>query len=246
MDSQGSLVFNFNDFDEAYVGPFTWDLKRFASSIALIGYSKALSDKQIVKLVQHYAAAYRERIRGPATNSEREQGHLFTLETATGPILEALHHVRMKSRVRLLESMTEIRDYERRFTPGGGAFELDITTRKKVESAFDKYLETLPKTSQRGLTDRRVRDVVGRRGIGIGSAGLRSYNTLLEGPSEALENDIVIYMKQSIAAAVSGHISHDSAEPNRWAPGRGSFNFNPGANLLGPGLDPHDGAVCMG
>lgn len=28
MDSNGRLVFNVNDFDEAYVGPFTWDLKR--------------------------------------------------------------------------------------------------------------------------------------------------------------------------------------------------------------------------
>lgn len=42
--------------------PFTWDLKRFAASVALIGYAKALSDKQIAKLVRTYAAAYRERI----------------------------------------------------------------------------------------------------------------------------------------------------------------------------------------
>lgn len=38
MDSTGRLIFNVNDFDEAYVGPFTWDLKRFAASVALIGY----------------------------------------------------------------------------------------------------------------------------------------------------------------------------------------------------------------
>src|SRR5690348_2345403 len=60
MDSNGRLVFNVNDFDEAYVGPFTWDLKRFAASIALIGYAKALSDDQITELVTVYAAAYRE------------------------------------------------------------------------------------------------------------------------------------------------------------------------------------------
>lgn len=212
MDSQGRLVFNVNDFDEAYVGPFTWDLKRFAASIALIGYSKALSDKQIVKLVQHYAAAYRERISVLATSSEQEKGHQFTLETATGPILEALRDARMQSRVRMLDSMTEIRDYERRFKPGGGAFELDDATREKVVSAFEKYLETLPEPSPRGRAARHVKDVVGRRGVGIGSAGLPSYNILLEGASEALENDIVIYMKQSMAAAVSGHISHSEAQ----------------------------------
>ncbi|SCE69633.1 hypothetical protein GA0070215_101408 [Micromonospora marina] len=36
MNASGQLVFNVNDFDEAYVGPFTWDLKRFAASVALL------------------------------------------------------------------------------------------------------------------------------------------------------------------------------------------------------------------
>lgn len=57
MNSQSRLVFNVNDFDEAYVGPFTWDLKRFAASIALIEYAKAFSDSQITRLVRAYAAA---------------------------------------------------------------------------------------------------------------------------------------------------------------------------------------------
>jgi hypothetical protein len=37
----------------------------------------------------------------------------------------------------------------------------------------------------------RVKDAVGR-GIDIGSAGLPSYHILLEGHTDALENDIVI------------------------------------------------------
>lgn len=53
----------------------------------------------------------------------------------------------------------------------------------------------------------RVKDVVGRRGIGIGSAGLPSYNILLEGNSDALENDVVIYLKQAQTPAVSRHIT---------------------------------------
>ena len=35
MNANGRLVFNVNDFDEAFVGPFTWDVKRFAASVAL-------------------------------------------------------------------------------------------------------------------------------------------------------------------------------------------------------------------
>src|SRR6187431_3391941 len=51
MNSSGQLVFNVNDFDEAYVGPFIWDLRRLAASVALLGFGKALSDTAIGDLV---------------------------------------------------------------------------------------------------------------------------------------------------------------------------------------------------
>ena len=31
LNSDGRLVFDVNDFDEAYIGHFTWDLQRFAA-----------------------------------------------------------------------------------------------------------------------------------------------------------------------------------------------------------------------
>ncbi|MGP3771637.1 DUF2252 domain-containing protein [Streptomyces sp. SDT5-1] len=207
MDSTGRLIFNVNDFDEAYVGPFTWDLKRFAASVALIGYSKALSDEQITDLVRTYAGAYRERIHALATGAKSDEVPPFTLDTAEGPLLEALRDARSLTRFGLLETMTEIRDFERRFAEGGGSIELDAATRYKVLAAFDGYLETLPEASLARPDSYRVKDVVGRRGIGIGSAGLPSYNILLEGNSDALENDVVIYMKQAQTPAVSRHIT---------------------------------------
>ncbi|MFI6940998.1 DUF2252 domain-containing protein [Streptomyces sp. NPDC050418] len=207
MDSTGRLIFNVNDFDEAYVGPFTWDLKRFAASVALIGYSKALSDAQITELVTIYAAAYRERIHQLATGAKDDEVPPFTLDTAEGPLLKALRDARSLTRFSLLDSMTEIRDWERRFAPGGGSIELDAATRYKVLAAFDGYLETLPESSLARPDSYRVKDVVGRRGIGIGSAGLPSYNILLEGNSDALENDVVIYLKQAQTPAVSRHIT---------------------------------------
>ncbi|WP_282793210.1 DUF2252 domain-containing protein [Streptomyces sp. CC224B] len=207
MDAQGRLIFNVNDFDEAYVGPFTWDLQRFATSLALIGYTKALSDEQITALVGTYAAAYRERIHDLATGAKSDEVPPFTLDTAQGPLLGALRVARSLTRFGLLDSMTEIRDFERRFAPGGGSIELDAATRYKVLAAFDGYLETLPESSLTRPDSYRVKDVVGRRGIGIGSAGLPSYNILLEGNSDALENDVVIYLKQAQTPAVSRHIT---------------------------------------
>ena len=98
MDAQGRLIFNVNDFDEAYVGPFTWDLKRFAASVALIGYTKALSDEQITELVRIYAAAYRERIHALATGAKNDEVPPFTLDTAEGPLLDALRDARALTR----------------------------------------------------------------------------------------------------------------------------------------------------
>lgn len=206
MDANGRLVFNVNDFDEAYVGPYLWDLQRFAASVALIGYAKALADDTISGLVRTYATAYRERVRALAGGAATADARL-TLDTAEGPLLGALRHARTRTRFGLLDGMTGIRGYERRFSSGGGAFPLDTATRARVLAAFEDYLETLPAVSRARPGAYRVKDVVGRRGIGIGSAGLPSYNLLLEGNTDALENDLVIYMKQGQTPAVSAHVT---------------------------------------
>ena len=45
--------------------------------------------------------------------------------------------------------------------------------------------------------------MVGKSGFGIGSAGLPAYNLLVEGYSQALDNDVVLSMKQANIPAVS-------------------------------------------
>ncbi|WP_329494597.1 DUF2252 domain-containing protein [Kitasatospora herbaricolor] len=204
LNSEGRLVFNVNDFDEAYVGAFTWDVQRLAASLALIGYAKALSDDTITELVRTFAAAYRGRI---AALVQGGGSTSVTLDTATGPILETLRQARLQTRVALLDSETVIDGYDRRFRKGGGAFELDEATKAEVLTAFEAYLTTLPPATRTRPDALRVKDVVGRRGIGIGSAGLPSYNLLLEGHTDALENDVIIYMKQGQTPAVSRHVT---------------------------------------
>ncbi|MEU6231686.1 DUF2252 domain-containing protein [Kitasatospora sp. NPDC047058] len=204
LNAEGRLVFNVNDFDEAYVGAFTWDVQRLAASLALIGYAKALSDETITQLVTAFADAYRARIAAHVTQGDATP---FTLDTAAGPILDTLRQARLQTRVSLLESETVVEGYDRRFRTGGGAIELDEPTRAEVLAAFEAYLATLPPASRTRPESLRVKDVVGRRGIGIGSAGLPSYNLLLEGHTDALENDVIIYMKQGQTPAVSRHVT---------------------------------------
>ncbi|MET0416301.1 MAG: DUF2252 family protein, partial [Actinoplanes sp.] len=76
MNASGQLVFNVNDFDEAYVGPFSWDLKRFAASVALIGYQKALSDDIITELVRTFAHAYLTELRAIARGGDDAIGSI--------------------------------------------------------------------------------------------------------------------------------------------------------------------------
>jgi uncharacterized protein (DUF2252 family) len=77
-----------------------------------------------------------------------------------------------------------------------------------VQTAYEAYLETIPGTKRFRSLTYEVKDIVGRKGFGIGSAGLPAYNVLVEGPTQALENDVVLSIKQGNIAAPS-RIVHD-------------------------------------
>ncbi|MEU8815297.1 DUF2252 domain-containing protein [Actinoplanes sp. NPDC048796] len=206
MNSSGQLVFNVNDFDEAYVGPFSWDLKRFAASVALIGYQKALSDDNITTLVTTFARSYLTELRAIATGGDDAIGSI-TLDTADGVLRRVLQEARLNTRVDLLNGQTVIDDYERRFALLDGVYETDEATDAMVQAAFEQYLTTLPQATRPVAT--HIKDIKLRKGVGIGSAGLPSYNLLLEGHTQALENDVIIYMKQAQVPAVARWIDDE-------------------------------------
>src|SRR3712207_5294481 len=89
MDSAGVLVFDVNEFDEAYLGHYTWDLQRMAASLALLGFRKALSDGAISHLIDTYAQAYLETVRLFAT-SEVDREFRITLDNASGILRDVL------------------------------------------------------------------------------------------------------------------------------------------------------------
>jgi uncharacterized protein (DUF2252 family) len=205
MNASGVLVFNVNDFDEAYVGPYVWDLKRFAASVALIGYAKALSDGVITELVSGFAHAYLAELSAISEGGDDAIGSL-TLETTTGVLHRVLQVARLNTRVALLDTETTIDNFDRRFAAMDGRFPVDEETRHTVEAAFQDYLTTLPAVSE---IEHKIKDFALRTGVGIGSAGLPSYNMLLEGHTQALENDVILYMKQAQVPAVARHITDE-------------------------------------
>jgi uncharacterized protein (DUF2252 family) len=203
MDAAGILVFDVNDFDEAYVGHFTWDLRRMAASLALLGYAKALSDDTIREVIETYGRAYLDQVEF-FVREEKDEEFRITLENATGVTRSVLHEARQSTRIHLLDRNTTIEGDERRFVDGGpGVRRLDDDERAAVEEAYAKYLETIPEVKRQHSVSYAVKDIVGRSGFGIGSAGLPAYNLLIEGRSQALENDVILSMKQGNVAAPS-------------------------------------------
>ena len=212
MNSEGVLVFDVNDFDEAYLGHFEWDLRRFLASLALMGWQKALPEADIRALSRTYLDAYVAQVRHYVKVDE-DEAFALRLDNTEGAIQQVLVMARTCSRIAMLDSVTEVVDHERRFVRRAGVRELSKTERGKVERAFKRYLETLSDSKrQQQAVFYDVKDIVGKSGFGIGSAGLPAYNVLIEGFNQALENDVVLSMKQGNIPAARRIVDHERAD----------------------------------
>ena len=210
LDAGGRLVFDVNDFDEAYLGHWTWDLRRFVSSLALMSWQKALPDDAIDDLVSRYVRAYVDQVRYYVEVEDGTEWAL-TLDNAEGGVLDALHAARMSTRFDLLESVTVVEKYARRFADRSGVRRLEAEEEERVREAFGRYLATIPPSKKGSGIVYDLLDVVGKSGFGIGSAGLPAYNILIEGFSQALDNDVVLSIKQGNVAAPSRVVDDERA-----------------------------------
>jgi uncharacterized protein (DUF2252 family) len=202
MDGDGVLIFDVNDFDEAYLGHFTWDIRRFGASMALLGRRKALSDDDITALVRTYTRAYLDQVRF-FTETADDRDFALRLDTTEGPVHQVLQLARLRTRVALLDQITETAGFDRKLRDGPGLRRLDDDERAKVVAAFERYIESIPEAKRFQGVTYAIKDVAGRSGFGIGSAGLPAYSVLIEGFNQALDNDVVLSMKQGNVAAPS-------------------------------------------
>lgn len=202
MSSNGLLTFDINDFDEAYPGHFSWDLRRFVTSLALLCWRKALPEGTIRDLIRTYLSAYLDQVEYYADAGQND--FALHLDNTEGTIHSVLQTARTGRRSDLLDSMTLIENHERHFRDDGKTRRLGDDERAEVERAFEQYLQTIPESKKSGRdVYYTIKDVVGKKGFGIGSAGLPAYNVLIEGFNEAQENDIILSLKQGNVAAPS-------------------------------------------
>ena len=208
MDNHGILNFDVNDFDEGYFGPFTWDVKRLVASLNLVAYSKGFSDREIEHILIICVEEYLKQVYEFCKRAKDQ--FALTLKNTSGKVKKLLNETRIKSHVAHLDSMTCIENYDRKFIRSKFVQDVDDQMRDDLMRAFQKYLETVPDTKKNedkgpggGQLTYRIKDIVARSSPGIGSAGKISYSFLIEGRSETLENDVVLYMKPAQKSAVS-------------------------------------------
>lgn len=213
LNSDGRLVFDVNDFDEAYLGRFIWDLQRFAASLALVGWQKALPEEDVRRLIGRYLRCYLAQV--DSYRRSDDDDFALHLENTDGPVRDALVTARLRRRADLLDGLTLVADGTRAFREGDSVRRLGKRERSSVVAAFERYLDSIPddKRFDRDLFY-DLRDLVGKSGFGIGSAGLPAYNLLVEGYSQALDNDVVLSMKQANVPALSRFV--DSTEVERY------------------------------
>jgi uncharacterized protein (DUF2252 family) len=202
MDGAGRIVFDVNDFDEAYVGHVSWDLRRFCASFALLAWRKAFGDDVIGELLRVYLAAYLDQVEA-FRRSDQDRSFALLRENTDGAVHQLILETSARTRVGLLARLTVVEGFERRFADSSRNRRLDGDEREEVLAALDRYLRTVVPPARRRDVAYDVKDVIGTGGFGIGSAGLPAYNVLLEGYDQALENDVVLSIKQGNVAAPS-------------------------------------------
>src|ERR1700678_569834 len=60
---QREIVFDLNDFDEAVIGPWEWDLKRLVASVNVAGRQNGLNRRERASAVRRCVAGYRFNVK---------------------------------------------------------------------------------------------------------------------------------------------------------------------------------------
>jgi uncharacterized protein (DUF2252 family) len=229
LNNQGILNFDVNDFDEGYCGPFTWDVKRLLASLNIVAHSKGFSDREIEEILRVCAEAYLKQVYEFCKRPDEKFS--LTLKNTTGKVKKLLNETRIKSHAAHLDKMTVIKDYDRKFIRSEKIKDVDETLREQIFmvtnfsskvfkehflffKAFQNYLKSIPQNKKGENKDQsyNIKDVVARSSPGIGSAGKVSYSILLEGPTETLENDVILYMKPAQKSAISYVVQNPELE----------------------------------
>ena len=195
-------MFDLNDFDETLPGPWEWDVKRLAASMAIAGRANGFSVKQRDTIVRETAAGYREAMRDFAAmkNLDVFYAHLDAEDVVAqfSDKLTAFQRKRLAKtfgKARLSDSMKAFSKLvgsvngEPRIISDPPLIETiddllpgepGAALRENLHDLLRSYRRTLHPDRQQALEGFRLVDVA-RKVVGVGSVGTRAYIALLLG-----------------------------------------------------------------
>ena len=224
------LVFDINDFDETARGPWEWDVKRLAASIAIAGRELGLPPVARRAAVEAAVRSYREAMRHFATlrNLElwyarldvpRILSHVGDRVTAEerAAFKRRVAGARAKDHLRAMSKLAERVDGEPRIISSpprivpveelsGAAAAEDVEDR--MRSLLRAYRRSLPIDRRQLLEGYRYRHMARRVG-GVGSVGTRTWIVLLTGRDD--DDPLFLQVKQAGPSVLEPYTGRDRA-----------------------------------
>jgi uncharacterized protein (DUF2252 family) len=164
------VVFDLNDFDDTFVGPWRFDVVRLATSLILGGREIGLDGQRTLTLCDALLAAY--------TGSAF---HRRKTPVAPRCVTSLVDQVKERTRKELLDARTRVVDGQRRFLRGPRYETLPKKLRAKAERAFAKYVKRLPDAERPPAEAVEVIDDAAFRVAGTGSLGCLRVALLVRG-----------------------------------------------------------------
>ncbi len=202
------LVFDLNDFDEAGIGPWEWDVKRLLTSFVLELREQGASASEIHDELVEVASAYRLMLDAlvfmDATDryfASVEAGDLIA--TGHRSFFKSVNKARRRTSEQSLGKIAE-RDEDGRLRL---ALQPPLLIpypderKEHMNYRFQEYLRTLLSDRALLLSQYRIVDVA-RRVVGVSSVGTHCSVVLLQGPQG---EPLVLQIKESLRSVLTSH-----------------------------------------
>jgi uncharacterized protein (DUF2252 family) len=201
-DASGNFVYDTNDFDESYWGPYLWDLKRMAVSIVLAAQENQLSAGDQQQLVRDFLDSYINKI-GDFHGNDSEVGYRLTASNTSGVVKDTIQKAAAQTTSGLLGKYTSVVNGKRVFQTTSDLVQISAASYRNVQTAVASYITTIPAAKRYAASYYTVKDVRQKLGSGIGSLGRYRYYVLIEGPGSSNGDDVILQMKQAGSSAVA-------------------------------------------
>ncbi|MGV0108185.1 DUF2252 domain-containing protein [Nostoc sp. DSM 114160] len=202
-DSKDNNVFDTTDFDEGYLGPYVWDLRRMAVSILLVAKENGFNSTDAEDVVRNFLDAYLNKM-NDFKGSNDELSYRLESSNTNGVVKDLIQKASDKSRSKLLKKYTVLNNSNNRlFKTASELQPISSSTYSDIAGAMSSYIASIPISKRYNDSYYTLKDIRLKLGSGVGSLGKYRYYLLIEGPSSATDDDRILEMKQEGSSAVA-------------------------------------------